>query len=45
MKQIACIPFQQATNRSAFPVPGVDAGDMTDFASEDFCSCKVFRVP
>jgi len=28
-----------------FPVPGLVAGDMTKFESEDLCNCTVFAVP
>ena len=27
-----------------FPVPGLKAGDMTQFESDDLCNCTVFRV-
>lgn len=28
-----------------FPVPGLDAGDMTAFESDDLCNCAVLAVP
>ena len=28
-----------------FPVPGLTAGEMTAFESEDLCNCTVFKVP
>merc|ERR1711865_1192441 len=28
-----------------FPCPGLKAGDMTQFTSDDLCNCTVFAVP
>ena len=28
-----------------FPVPGLTAGDMTQFSSDDLCNCAVLAVP
>ena len=28
-----------------FPVPGLNAGDMTNFESDDLCNCAVLSVP
>jgi uncharacterized protein len=28
-----------------FPVPGMKAGDMTKFESDDLCNCTIFSVP
>ena len=28
-----------------FPVPGLQAGDVTAFTSDDLCNCRVFNIP
>jgi len=28
-----------------FPVPGLKAGDLTSFESDDLCNCAVLAVP
>ena len=28
-----------------FPAPGLGAGEMTRFESDDLCNCSVFAVP
>jgi uncharacterized protein len=28
-----------------FPIPGMAAGDITAFESDDLCNCRVFSVP
>ncbi|MDC9727299.1 MAG: DUF711 family protein, partial [Candidatus Thioglobus sp.] len=28
-----------------FPVPGLNAGDLTAFESDDLCNCAVLSVP
>lgn len=27
------------------PVPGLKAGDITEFESDDLCNCSVFTIP